>query len=237
MVLRRTVEGRVKHVFAVAVIPARGGSKRVVSKNLRLVQGKPLVARAIEVADRAGFFEAVLVSTDCDEIGKVAVDCGAQVVWRPADISRDDSPTEAALLHVLDDLLSGAQVQPEWVFTLAPTSPLRTAATLERVARAAREQGDVFDSFVTVHETRDDLWSLSERGELRRLFPDAPRRQQDRQPLWVENGVAYCTRADSLRERRSVLGFVPCGIVTDRVEGLDVNSEDDLLVASLFVER
>ena len=88
-------------VGAVAVIPARGGSKGLPRKNVRLLCGKPLIAWTIEAATRARSVERVVVSTDDAEIAEASCRYGAQVVRRPRQISDDTSPSEAALLHAL----------------------------------------------------------------------------------------------------------------------------------------
>ena len=119
------------------IIPARGGSKSVPRKNVRLVHGEPLVARCVRIALEARSLDRVVVSTDDDEIAAVAASAGAEVVRRPASIAGDDAPTSAALVHAVREL----GLSPTWVVTLEPTSPLRRAETIDRCVRMAEERG------------------------------------------------------------------------------------------------
>ena len=89
-----------------AVIPARGGSKSIPKKNIQVVDGQPLIAYTIKAALKSELISRVVVSTDDLEIGTVSQNCGAEVVWRPENISGDRSPSELALLHVIDTLSS-----------------------------------------------------------------------------------------------------------------------------------
>ena len=88
-----------------AVIPARGGSKSIPGKNVKIVAGKPLIAHTIENAKKSKMIDRIIVSTDDERIGTVAEQYGAQVVWRPSEISGDTAASELALLHVLDFLI------------------------------------------------------------------------------------------------------------------------------------
>jgi len=87
-----------------AIIPARGGSKGIPRKNLQPLAGKPLVAHTIEHARQARSVNRIVVSTDDSEIAAVSKQYGAEVIWRPAEISGDTAPSELALLHALDYL-------------------------------------------------------------------------------------------------------------------------------------
>ncbi|MHC4597619.1 MAG: acylneuraminate cytidylyltransferase family protein, partial [Planctomycetota bacterium] len=107
-----------------AVIPARGGSKGIPQKNLATLAGKPLVAHTIEQALACPRIGRVVVSTDDEEIAKTSQRWGAEVVRRPADISGDETTSEAVLLHVLDTLAEVGE-EPAAVVLLQATSPLR----------------------------------------------------------------------------------------------------------------
>lgn len=215
---------------ALGVIPARGGSKGVARKNLRTVGGETLVARAVRGA-LAASLDLVVVSTDDDEIAREAEEAGVGVVRRPAELARDDSPTEDALLHALDSLA----VEPLWTVTLEPTAPFRRPETIDRCVALAeeREAGSV----VAVREERASLGRLAPDGRFARLDPDAPRRRQERVPLYAESGVVWVTRTASLRERRAVLVEPVYAVVVDEEEALDVNSELDLGIAGLRARR
>ena len=110
-----------------ALIPARGGSKGIPRKNIRLIAGKPLIAWTIEAALRSSLLDAVMVTTDDPEIAEVASRAGAQVPFlRPAALAQDDTPGIAPVLHALD-MLPGYDA----VLLLQPTSPLRNTADID----------------------------------------------------------------------------------------------------------
>ena len=115
-----------------ALIPARGGSKGVLRKNIALVGGKPLLAWTIESALKANCIERVIVSTDDEQIAQVARDLGAEVPFlRPAELARDDTRRNHPLLHAVEWLAAHENYFPEWVILLQPTSPLRSSDDIE----------------------------------------------------------------------------------------------------------
>ncbi len=217
---------------AIGVIPARGGSKGVPHKNIRLLAGKPLIAHTIAEALKAKTLDRVVVSTDDVEIASIARDCGAEVVMRPAQLANDSAPPEWGVLHVLDTL-EREGYKPGIVVTLQPTSPLRTSALIDRCVEALRA-GDA-DSVATVLETREYFGRISD-GRYEVLFKDQPRRRQEREPLYRESGTVYVTRADVLRAKRSVLGDHVRAVVVDEIEAIDINSPFDFLLAESAIQ-
>lgn len=220
--------------FAV-IVPARGGSKRVPRKNIAPLAGRPLLSYTLEAAVRAGLGGPVLVSTEDDEIATVARShAGVRVVPRPEALALDAASTEAVLLHVLDVLRSEG-ADPEWIVTLPPTSPFRTVATIRRLAEEASSDPAAQDCLMSVTENRGDFWRRRPDGSLGRLFPDAPRRQQDREPLYEENSAIYVTRAAVLRATGSILGSRVRGIPIDPIEAFDINTPLDLRMAEALL--
>lgn len=218
----------------IIVIPARGGSKRLPRKNIRLLGGKPLLAYTIEAALEADIPASVIVSTEDEEIAEIAKKYGADVMPRPAELAADDSPTEAALLHVLDEKQKEG-ISPEWIMTLSPTSPFRSSKTIRMFFDAARGTGDDVDCYMSVSEDRRDFWRLEESGYLRRLFPDAPRRQQQREPLYEENSAIYVTRVSALRRTGVILGDAVKPFILDPLEATDINTAHDFWLAESLV--
>jgi N-acylneuraminate cytidylyltransferase len=217
-------------VTVLAVIPARGGSRAVPRKNVAVVGGVSLVARAVAVALAAETIDRVVVSTDDDEIAGAATAAGAEVVRRPPELAGDEASTESALLHVLDTL---GGVDPEYVVTLEPTSPFRTAETVDECVRRARELQAA--ALITVSETREVLGRIQD-GVFVPLQPDQPRRRQLREPVYKEAGAAYVTRTEHLRRSGSVLAEPTYAVVVSETEGLDVNTATDLTLARVLAE-
>jgi CMP-N-acetylneuraminic acid synthetase len=216
----------------IAVIPARGGSKRAPRKNIRALGDRPLVAHTIAAAREAGLGEATLVSTEDGEIAAVAKQWGCRVVIRPDALATDQASTEGVLLHALDEAAEQGW-HPEWILTLPPTSPFRRAATI-RFFMDQAAAADV-DCLLSLTETRASLWWRDAAGHIARLFPEAPRRQQDRAPLYEENSAIYLTRVAALRATGSVLGRSQRAVAIDPLEGFDINSELDLAIAGALL--
>ena len=213
------------------VVPARGGSTRVSGKNLRPLAGKPLLRHTLDAIAAAGVAASVVVSTNDGDIAAEATEAGVAVLERPAELATATASTEAVLLHALDSL-SAKGHEFEWVMTLPPTSPLRRPETIRSFA-AATGSTDA-DCLFSVHEDRGDYWLL-DAGRWRRLMEGAPRRQQDRTPLYEENSAVYVTRVAALRATGSILGHQPVAVPIDPVEGFDINVEHDLAVAEALL--
>ena len=212
----------------IAVIPARGGSKRIPDKNIYPLLGKPLLAYTIESALESGVAERVVVSTDSEKIAQIALRFGAEVVARPDTLSHDTASTEEALLHAVDTM-SGCD--SGFVLTLQATSPLRTAETIRAFVRFYWQNCGAIDSLISLHENRGDFWTQAEDGHFQRLYPDAPRRTQDRTPLFEENSALYLNRIAILKKTSSVIGGRISGFVIDPVDAIDINTIEDMVLA------
>ncbi len=115
-----------------AIIPARGGSKRFPRKNVRLLAGQPLIAHTIRHALESAHINKVVVSTDDQEIAEVSKIAGVQIIERPKELAGDESPTHQAVEHVLGHLAETEQYVPDVVVLLQPTSPLRIAQDIDQ---------------------------------------------------------------------------------------------------------
>lgn len=188
-----------------AIIPARGGSKGVPGKNIKLIAGKPLIAYTIEQAFASQSIERVFVSTDDQHIADVATKYGAEVVWRPASISGDTAPSESAVLHALDHLEQKEQFVPDLLCFLQCTSPIRGRNDIDdAIATLIAEQSD---SLLTVSPSHRFLWRQSEAGAqaINYDFRARPRRQ-DMETQYVENGSFYLFRPSVIRKTGNRLG-------------------------------
>jgi CMP-N-acetylneuraminic acid synthetase len=199
------------------------------------VAGKPLLEYTLDAIRNADVTSHVVVSTDAKAISSVAERCGTQVVWRPAELSGDNVSTEAVLLHAIRELDPEGQ-RFRWVMTLAPTSPFRKPDTIRRFVAEAEKDPLSKDCIMSVTEDYRDFWSRGEKGFLKRLFPDAPRRQQDRQPLLEENGLIYLTPVTEIKETGFVFGKRVRGILTDAAESFDINTLSDFEMAEAMMK-
>jgi CMP-N,N'-diacetyllegionaminic acid synthase len=220
----------------IVVVPARGGSRRLPRKNIQLLAGRPLLAYTLGAVFEARLNLPVYVSTDDDAIAAVArTFATVKVIDRPKVLASDTASTEMVLLHVLDSV--SESVGPEWVMTLPPTSPFRTPGTIRRFVDRVVNGAAIPDCLMSVTENRGDFWLRNDDETMRRLFPDAPRRQQERTPLYEENSAIYLTRVSALRETGSILGKSVHGISISPIEGFDINTPDDLRIADCIAMR
>lgn len=211
----------------VALIPARGGSKGIPRKNLHLLAGKPLLAHSIEHASQSTMVGRIVVSTDDAEIGAVARQYGAEVIWRPDDLSGDMASSESALLHALDHLRDTEGYAPDLVVFLQATSPLRAPGSLDQaIEQLLTCEADSLVSVVPAHVF---LWS-QEDGLAQPLNYD-PRnrpRRQDRPAEYIENGSIYVFRPWVLRELNSRLGGKIALFVMEPWSAIDIDTPADV---------
>lgn len=188
-----------------AIVPARGGSKGIPKKNVRLLGGKPLLAHSLEQLRATPAITRIVVSTDDPEIADISRQWGAEVIARPADISGDTASSEAALLHVLDALQQDQGYEPEWVVFLQATSPLRGEGDIQGAVDTAQRAGA--DSLFSACPVEGFTW----RSSVGQLTPgydptQRPRRQDLTAETLEENGSIYVFKPWVLRKFRSRLG-------------------------------
>lgn len=220
-------------IATVAVIPARGGSKGVLRKNVRPLAGVPLVARAVQAALAAESVDLVAVSTDDDEIAAVASAHGAMIIRRPAAISGDTASSESALVHALDDL-AGRDIAPSTLVFLQCTSPFTRGEDIDAMVHSMRRAGA--QSAVSVASNHAFLWTIAEEGTGRGINHDEtkPRkRRQDMEPEWRETGAAYVMDVAAFREA----GHRFCGRTVPVPLGIpehEIDSELDFQVCEVL---
>lgn len=221
----------------VAVIPARGGSKGVPRKNVRLVAGKPLLAWNVEAAVGAKCMDLVVVSTDDDEIAAVAERYGARAVRRPAEISGDTASSESALLHALE-VMRGEGDVPDILVFMQCTSPLTASEDVDGcVETLLKEKAD---SAFTAKEFFYFIWKRMPDGSADGINHDKrfrPRRQ-DREPQYEENGAVYAMRVDGfLKAKHRFFGRTVMSLMPES-RCYEIDTEFDLEVASrLLADR
>ncbi|QNJ30631.1 N-acylneuraminate cytidylyltransferase [Synechococcus sp. PROS-9-1] len=192
---------------ALAIIPARGGSKGIPGKNSKILGGLPLIARAISAAKGSSRVERVVVSTDDDLIASIARDYGAEIVVRPEELAGDTSSSESALLHTLNVLSEGVKLPNQLLF-LQCTSPFTSSQQIDTVLSALDDP--FINSSFSVSPWHGFIWQGD--GLPVNHDPNKPRqRRQDLMPSYIETGAIYAmnTEAFLLSESRFCKPWMP----------------------------
>ena len=176
----------------IAIIPARGNSKRLPGKNTKFLGGIPLLAHSIKYAQQFSFIDDIYVTTDDAKIKKVAIDFGAKVIDRPEEISGDFEPTVSALKHVLESILN----EVENVVLLQPTNPLRPTNLLEEAFQIYLNSNT--DSLFTISRNHDKLGKIVN-DKFEPFNYTIGQRSQDLEPLFFENGLLYISKANLIK--------------------------------------
>lgn len=218
-----------------AIIPARGGSKGVPRKNIKMFAGKPLIAWTIEAALTSAFVDRTVVSTEDAEIAEVAKQWGAEVIDRPTELAQDETLITPVLEHVITTLENREGYKPEFVVLLNPTSPLRGKDHLDIGIRPFI-WGDN-DSSVSVTPRVICLWEIREgKAWANYDYGNKPRRQ-DSPISFSENGAIYIVRTKFLMEEHRFIGGKISLFAIPPYNALDINTPLDFKVAELVMNE
>ena len=217
----------------IALIPARGGSKRVPDKNIRDFAGRPIIHHAIRAAITSGLFERVLVSTDSERVATVARAGGAEVPFlRNADTADDHAPLAAAVIEVVERLDREGS-SPDHICCLLATAPLVRPEFLEASWRQLAETGlDAVASIQRFHYPIQRALRLNEGGLIEMMWPDfRTSRSQDLEPAWHDAGQFYwVTREALLRDGRLIAGRAG-GYPLGPLDAVDIDTPQDWAMA------
>jgi CMP-N,N'-diacetyllegionaminic acid synthase len=230
---------------AVALIPARAGSRRVPAKNVRELGGHPLLAYSIAAARQAGVFDATLVSTDSDEIAAVAERYGAEVPGlRPEEMATSTSPDIEWVRHTIAALASDGR-RFDAFSIVRPTSPFRGPDTIRRAFEQLVSLGDRADSVRAVRPCREHpgkMWVID--GELMRPLLDQPegvpyhsRQYQSLPPVYVQDSSLEIAWMRALEANDSIAGERVAPFLTEDAEGFSIDYPDDWALAEEMLAR
>lgn len=218
-----------------ALIPARGGSKGILRKNIRSFCGKPLLQWTIEAALAASSVDKIVVSTEDLEIAKVALECGAEVPFlRPPELASDMASGIATVLHALELL-----PQVSDVLLLQPTSPLRTSADIEAIVSLKRQTGR--ESAVSITPSpKHPAWMYSI-GHDSKMVPllqlDGIHCRQQMPSAFVLNGALYLASRDFLLSKQAFIHEDTVGYVMPAERSVDIDTLLDWQWAEFLMEK
>lgn len=226
-----------------AIIPARGGSKGILRKNLRELLGKPLLQYPIDTARQSQYVDRIVVSTDDPEIGALAEQLGVEVVWRPAEMATDTALVIDAIRYTINYLREGGY-DPAVVTLLEATSPVRRVEDLDKaIAAVLHDKADTAASFHETEVSPNRLWKVDENvgtagPYLEGAQPFLPRQQQPK--AYQLNGQIYAFSPAVLDANPQAISIIlgrVYPIVTPRAMAIDIDEEFDLLVAEQVLRR
>ena len=211
----------------IAIITARGGSKRIPKKNIKEFCGKPIIAYSIEAAIESGIFEEVMVSTDSQEIADISIKYGARVPFlRSQENSNDYATTEDAVIEVLDKYQNQGK-DFDMVCCIYPTAPFVTAKKLKEAIQLINS--DV-DSVIPVvkYGFPPQRALIKKNGYMEYQYPeDSLKRSQDLEPIYHDSGQFYFCKVDVLYKTHDLISpkSVPYEIPEEEVQDIDNYSD------------
>lgn len=226
----------------VAVIHARGGSKRIPLKNIRFLGGKPLLAYTVEAALHARTLQRVIVSTDHPEIKQVAEKYGAEVPFiRPPEIS-EDVASELVTKHAVSFLESREGYQVDVAVTMQPTTPFCKPEDIDGCVKLLfASDADSVWSGREIHDRPEWMFSIDDEGYAKNLLGTEMRGDvgisQNLPRLYVPNGGVYATRRATLFEQNSIFGRRSRIWVMSRLDSVDIDEPLDLEFAEFLITR
>lgn len=219
---------------AIAVITARGGSKRIPKKNIKEFCGKPILAYSIEAALASNIFDEVMVSTDSEEIAEIARRYGAKVPFlRSEKTSGDYASTAEVLLEVLKEYEDRGEVF-EYMSCIYPTAPFITPKKLIDAFTLLREEKAVMAMPVVAFSYPPQRGYICRDNRIEMKWKENyTKRSQDLEPLYHDAGQFYIYRTDDFKRLKGLImeGIVP--IIVDELEVQDIDNETDWKIAEM----
>ncbi|MEM1327102.1 MAG: acylneuraminate cytidylyltransferase family protein [Bacteroidota bacterium] len=222
-----------------AVITARGGSKGVKDKNIRLVDGQSLISYAIECANESKYVTDCVTTTDSERIADVVKKWNGEVLMRPPKLARDDTPSSPVVMHVIDELEKEGRVY-DIIVLLQPTAPIRTGEDVDRVIQMLKDDPKL-DSVISVVPMQDvhpaKMYHVDNEQNMQTLVKDGERlRRQDLTPVYLRNGCIYAIRTAAFREQKELIINNKKAYVMSEDWLANVDSERDLMMTELLVK-
>ncbi|MEW8051123.1 MAG: acylneuraminate cytidylyltransferase family protein [Candidatus Thiodiazotropha sp.] len=230
------------NIAAYAVIPARGGSSGVKKKNIRELCGKPLISYIISAAKKAEFVDKVFVSTEDQDISRVAQKCGAEVISHNPALSGNESPSFFVIQNATK-FLASREDSPDIVVTLRATSPLCPSSAIDEAVRAVAMNPKASSalSVVRAQVHPDKVLIISETGYLEYYKSDTsekqyPKRRQEFGEVYVRNAAIYATRTEII-EQGSLWGNSPVPVIMSKENSVNINEEIDFVLAEALLRK
>jgi CMP-N,N'-diacetyllegionaminic acid synthase len=226
----------------ISIIPARGGSKGILHKNIALLNGIPLIDYTIKASLGSSYIRGTYVTSDSDDILSVAQKTGAAVIKRPAPLATDTARSESAIMHAINFIQSEEGSCPDVIILLQPTSPLRDSEDIDRAFECFfSSNADALISGIEPAINPLKQMLVGEDGMLKTLTEDRTTPFQARQLLpraFQPNGAIYIIRAELFMKTGLLIGGRTMPFYMDETKSLDIDTPADLEEAArLLAEK
>jgi len=223
-----------------SIIPARGGSKSISKKNIRLICEKPMIAYSIEASLKCRKIDKTVVSTDSEEIATISEKFKAQVIKRPEEIAKDDSQIIDTVKHVLQELKEKENYEPDAVILLQPITPLKTVEDLDKSIELFEQNNG--KTVVSVAEAgKKPYISLTiENGLIKPLLGwdiFMNKRRQDLQKAFFVNGAIYINTVENLLKHNNFFSENTIPYIMPNERSIDIDEESDFKIAELLMQN
>lgn len=222
-----------------AIIPARGNSKGIPRKNIKNLNGKPLIFYTIREAKKSKFLSRIVVSTDDEKIANVSRHYGVVVVKRPKKLSTDSSTSISVLKHAIINLKKTKKFIPDIIVVLQPTSPLRNAADIDgAIKKFLHLKCDSVISMTKVSSL--PYWIYELRGNMAKNIIKKPKkvhRRQDGQKFYQINGAVYVTSKNMIMNHNTIFGKKISAYIMPQERSVDLDTMIDFKLAEILMKK
>ena len=219
-----------------AIIPARGGSKGIPRKNIRLLGNKPLIAWTIEEAKNSKYIDRLILSSEDEEIIEIAKKWGCEVPFvRPPELAQDNTSGIEPVIHAINNM----ERKYDYVVLLQPTSPLRTVGDIDGcIEKCVQEDALSCVSICQAEHSPYWMYILSEQGKMQKLIEaENYTCRQDLPVVYRLNGALYVARTEFVLKEKSFISDETIGYVMNPEHAVDIDTEVDFLLGELLIKK
>jgi CMP-N-acetylneuraminic acid synthetase/spore coat polysaccharide biosynthesis predicted glycosyltransferase SpsG len=216
----------------IAIIPARGGSKGIPRKNIRLLAGKPLIAYTIEAASKSKYIDRAIVSTEDEEIAEISKLHSAEVIKRPNELGEDNVTLDPVIFHAVNSIEKKEDIKYDFVLTIQPTSPLLTTETLNKTIEIMLN-GD-YDTLISVKDETHLYWTKKDGGFIP-IYKERKNRQ-NLDPIYKETGAILISKRESIIEDNRI-GDKIFLFEIPKEESIDIDTYQDWWIAENLLKK
>lgn len=226
----------------IAIIPARGGSKGLPGKNIRMLNGMPLIAYTIRAALESKHIERVIVTTDDVKIAEIALEYGAEVPFiRPSELALDNTQAIDVYLHAVEYLMSQGEERIDKFMALLPTAPMRNANHIEEAIRIFNE--GKARTLISVKEAETPISWYFDKDSNNRIrnsefgTGNAVTNRQENKSYYIPNGSIYILDYELLKKERTYYCDNTIAFEMDNEHSIDIDTQLDFEIAEFLMQR